>query len=304
MTTATSSEGYAAFDGYQTWYRVVGDLDAARSGNGPAPLVTVHGGPGAPHEYLLSMTDLAADGRAVVFYDQIGNGQSTHLPDRGADFWTVELFLRELANLIDHLGLGARYHLLGHSWGGILAQEHGVTRPPGLKSLVLSNTAASFSAFAVAANGLRGDLPPDVDATLTLHEEAGTTTDPAYIAACEVFYAKHLCRLDPWPAELMRSFEALDKDPTVYQVTNGPSEFHIIGSFKDVSVLDRLDRIEVPTLVLSGRHDEATPELQEDLVKRIADTEQMIFEDSSHTPFWEERVTYMQVVDDFLRRHD
>src|ERR1700735_1432339 len=137
-------EGLADFDGHQTWYKVVGELDAARSGAGPAPLVTLHGGPGASHDYLLSMADLAADGRAVIFYDQTGNGNSAHFPDRGADFYTVDLFVRELASLIDHLGIGGRYHVLGQSWGGMLAQEHAVSQPPGLRSAGLSHTAASF----------------------------------------------------------------------------------------------------------------------------------------------------------------
>jgi len=98
--------GYAPFEGSQTWYKVVGDLGQARSGTGPAPLVTIHGGPGATHDYLLSMADLARGGRAVIFYDQTGNGHSTHFPGRGADFFTVDLFARELASLIGHLQIG------------------------------------------------------------------------------------------------------------------------------------------------------------------------------------------------------
>jgi hypothetical protein len=121
--------GYAEFEGHQTWYRVLGDLDVGRA-DGPPPLVTLHGGPGATHDYLLSMTDLARGGRAVVFYDQTGNGKSTHFPDRGADFYTVGLFARELDNLISHLGISDRYHVLGQSWGGMLAQEHAITPVP------------------------------------------------------------------------------------------------------------------------------------------------------------------------------
>ena len=294
------NEGRAPFDGYETWYRVVGEL----SGDGPAPLVTLHGGPGATHDYLLSMTDLAREGRAVVFYDQIGNGNSTHLPDRGADFWTVELFVRELANLLEHLGIADRYHVLGQSWGGFLAQEHALTQPQGLRSLVLSNTAASFPAFVEAANRWRAELPAEVEATLRRHEESGTTDDPEYMEACQVFYRRHVCRLPEWPAEVNRAFELLEKDPTVYHTMNGPSEFHVIGSIRDWQSADRLGRIDVPTLVISGRHDEAAPELQETLVAGIPATEQVILEESSHMPFWEEREAYMAAVSDFLTRHD
>jgi L-proline amide hydrolase len=302
--TSAGTDGYVPFEGHQTWYQVAGELDAARSGEGPAPLVTLHGGPGASHDYLLSMTDLAGDGRAVVFYDQVGNGRSSHYPDRGADFYTVGLFMRELASLLDHLGIGGRYHVLGQSWGGMLAQEHAITQPAGLRSVILSNTAASFGGFAVEANALRADLPADVEATLRRHEAAGTTDDPEYAQACEVFYHRHVCRLDDWPAEVVRSFEFIETDPTVYHTTNGPSEFHVIGSFRNWSAAGRLARITVPALVISGRYDEATPRLQEELAGGLSRAEQVILEESSHMPFWEERPAYMGAVGDFLRRHD
>jgi L-proline amide hydrolase len=294
-------EGYADFDGYRTWYCVHGAL----GGGGPAPLVTLHGGPGATHDYLLSLADLA-DGRAVVFYDQLGNGNSTHLPERkgDGDFWTPELFVRELANLIDHLGIGERYHVLGQSWGGFLAQEFAITQPRGLRSLVLSNTAASFPDFLAEANRLRAELPSGVDDTLRRHEAAGTTDDPEYQQACMVFYGRHVCRLEEWPAKVTRSFQLLEDDPTVYHTMNGPSEFHVIGSIKDWRSKDRLDRIQAPALVISGRYDEATPALQEPLLDGIGETEQVILEESSHMPMWEERDAYMAAVGGWLRRHD
>jgi len=151
-------------DTAETWYRIDGDL-RPDDPDAPAPLVVLHGGPGATHDYLLTLTDLT-DGRAVVFYDQIGNGRSTHYPERGADFWTVELFVRELHNLVGALGIAGRHHVLGSSWGGFLAQEYALTHPPGLRSLVLADTAASFPDFVAEANHLRGELPPEVEATL------------------------------------------------------------------------------------------------------------------------------------------
>lgn len=293
-------EGVAPFDGYETWYRVEGDLGGER-----APLVTLHGGPGATHVYLHPLADLAAAGRAVVFYDQLGNGNSTHLPERmgDGDFWTPELFVRELTNLVEHLGL-ERYHVLGQSWGGFLGQEYALTQPPGLLSLVLANTAASFPDFLAECNRLREELPPDVQGTLTWHEAEGTTDATAYEEAAMVFYLRHVCRMPGWPEELMQAFASIEANPTVYHTMNGPSEFHVIGSIKDWQVKDRLGEIRVPTLVVSGRYDEATPALQEALVAGIPDTEQVIFEESSHTPFWEERERFLAVVGDFLARHD
>src|SRR3954463_13553974 len=267
----------------ETWYRIEGDL-----GGGPAPLVVLHGGPGATHDYLLSLTDLARDGRAVVFYDQAGNGRSTHYEGRNGDFWTVDLFVRELHNLIDGLGIADRHHILGQSWGGFLPQEYALTQPPGLRSQVLANTAASFPDFLAEANRLRAELPPEVEATLKRHEEAGTTADPEYEEACMVFYKRHVCRLEEWPAEIVAGFDWIAKDPTVYHTMNGPSEFHVIGSIKDWQVKDRLGEIDVPTLLTSGRYDEATPALQETLREGIPNSEWVLFEESSHTPFVEE----------------
>jgi L-proline amide hydrolase len=298
-------EGTVAFplDGEeaQTWYRITGDLRPGDA-DSPAPLVVLHGGPGGTHDYLLSLADLAGS-RAVVHYDQLGNGRSTHYPDRGAEFWTVDLFVRELHNLVEALGIAERHHVLGQSWGGFLAQEYALTQPPGLQALVLADTAASFPDFVAEANRLRADLPPDVEATLRRHEEAGTTDDPAYMEACLVFYGRHVCRVE-WPPEVAETFAWIERDPTVYHTMNGPSEFHVIGSIKDWQSKDRLPEIRVPTLVVSGRHDEATPALQQALLDGIAGSEWVCFEESSHLPHVEERKRYMQVVGDWLARHD
>src|SRR5919198_724152 len=195
-------EGTVPFDlgaeSAETWFRVTGEL-RPDDPDAPAPLVVLHGGPGATHDYLISVADLAEGGRPVVHYDQLGNGRSTHYPDRGADFWTVDLFVRELHNLVDALGIAGRHHILGQSWGGFLGQEYALTHPPGLRALVLADTAASFPDFVAEANRLRALLPPEVEATLRRHEEAGTTDDPEYVEACNVFYERHLFRLDPWP---------------------------------------------------------------------------------------------------------
>jgi L-proline amide hydrolase len=296
-----TTEGYAPFGDWQTWYRVTGTLDPDAE---KAPVVVLHGGPGATHDYLLTVADLADDGRAVVHYDQLGNGRSTHLPERGADFWTVDLFVRELASLLDHLGIAERYHVVGQSWGGFLAQEHALTQPPGLRGLVLADTAASFPMFVEAANKLRAALPPGVDDTLRRHEEAGTTDDPEYAAACQVFYDRHVCRIVPNPPEVAASFGAIETDPTVYHTMNGPSEFHVIGSIKDWQVLDRLAEIRCPTLIVSGRHDEATPDVVRPLHEGIAGSEWVIFEESSHLPHVEERERWLWTVESFLHRLD
>ncbi|MDT3718809.1 proline iminopeptidase-family hydrolase [Pseudomonas oryzihabitans] len=287
-------EGYAGFQGHQTWYRVTGDLTTGR-----LPLVVAHGGPGCTHDYVDSFKDLAEHGWPVVHYDQLGNGRSTHLRGIDSGFWTVALFLDELNNLLRHLGI-AEYVLLGQSWGGMLGAEHGVRRPAGLRGLIIANSPASMALWREAATGLRAELPPEVQATLDRHEAAGTTDSPEYRAASDVFYARHVCRVQPMPPEVARTFAAIDDDPTVYHAMNGPTEFHVIGSLKDWSVIDRLERIQVPTLLLSGRFDEATPACVEPFVQLIPNARWRIFEASSHMPHVEEREACMAVVADFL----
>jgi L-proline amide hydrolase len=299
MTTGDMREGYAPFGEFRTWYRVVGDLRSGR-----VPLVVLHGGPGCTHDYVDAFRDLAAGGRAVVHYDQLGNGRSTHLRDRGADFWTVDLFLAELDNLLDHLGIRDRYALLGQSWGGMLASEHAVRRPAGLAALVIANSPSSMRVWVEEANRLRRDLPPEVQDTLNRHEAAGTLSDPAYVAASRVFYDRHVCRVTPWPAEVARTFAAMDEDPTVYHTMNGPTEFHVIGTLRDWTIVDRLPLVAVPTLVISGRHDEATPTVVRPYADRIPDARWTIFEHSSHMPHVEEREACMAEVSRFLEEID
>lgn len=299
MPTPPIWEGRAPFGSYETWYRVTGDL------NGPkAPLVVLHGGPGCTHDYVDSLKRIAASGRAVVHYDQLGNGRSTHLRDKGADFWTVGLFLDELASLTRHLAIDGAYHVFGQSWGGMLGAEHAVTRPSGLCSLVIANSPASMRLWVSEANRLRELLPPEVQATLLAHEAAGTTTSPEYMAAVRVFYDRHVCRVSPWPDEVTRTFAAIEEDPTVYMTMNGPSEFHVIGTIKDWTIVDRLDRIAVPVLLISGRHDEATPATVQPFADRIRDVRWEMFENSSHMPHVEETERCLQVVGDFLDQHD
>jgi L-proline amide hydrolase len=296
---AAVREGHVTFRGWQTWYRVTGDLDGAK-----VPLVVLHGGPGFTFDCLEVLKVLADTGRAIVHYDQLGNGRSTHLRDKGADFWTPRLFLDELENLTCQLGIASAYHVLGLSWGGMLGAEHAVTRPTGLRALVIANAPASMELWMREANRLREELPPEVQATLLRHEKAGTTDSREYQTAMRVFYDRHVCRVKPWPPEVQRSIDAAIDDPTVYMTMNGPSEFHVTGTLKTWSIIDRLDRIDVPVLLISGKYDEATPTTVQPFMDHIKDVRWEIFENSSHFPHVEETDRYLDVVARFLDAHD
>lgn len=295
MPLSPARKGTVPFGPYRTWYRITGDLKAP----GPA-LVVVHGGPGSTHDYLLGLAALAErTGRPVVHYDQLGNGGSTHLPDKGADFWTVRLFLDELANLLGQLGI-REYVLLGQSWGGLLAAEHAALRPAGLRGLIVANAPASYPLWLRELAVLREQLPVGVNDTLLRHEAAGTTDSEEYLTAMRVFYDRHHCRLKPYPRELTATTMEVHNDPTVYRTMNGPNEFHVIGTLRDWSCEERLPYIAVPTLLITGRHDEVTPGAARPYAELIPDVHWVVFEESSHMPHLEEPEGFADAVTAFL----
>ena len=280
-------------------YRVVGDLKSSKT-----PVMVLHGGPGAGHNYCEPIAEvLAQTGRAAVLYDQIGCGNSTHLPDKPKEFWTPELFMEELVLLAEHLGISNKYNIVGQSWGGMLGMQFAITKPKGLNALVVADSPASMEVWVSEANKLRKELPPEVEATLLKHEAAGTTEDPEYVAAVDVFYSRHLCRI-PQPPYVVASFEQLAADPTVYHTMNGPSEFHVIGSLKHWDIRPQLKEIIAPTLLVSGQYDEATPAMVKEINGLIPGSKWELFAESSHMPHVEEPAKFKRVVAEFLDSHD
>ena len=278
-----------------TWYRVVGDLKS-----GKTPVMVLHGGPGAAHNYLIPIAEMIAQtGRAAVLYDQIGCGNSTHLPDAPKEFWRPELFMEELELLSKHLGIADNYAIIGQSWGGMLGMQFAISQPAGLKALVVADSPASMAVWVSEANRLRDELPKEIQATLLKHEADGTTYDPAYEAAVSVFNDRHVCRI-PQPQCLIDSFNQIAADPTVYHTMNGPSEFHVIGSLKDWDIRPDLHKIKVPTLLVSGQHDEATPEMVREVQSLIPGSVWELFPESSHTPQLEEPARFKRIVSQWL----
>jgi len=282
-----------------TWYRVVGDLKSTKT-----PVMVLHGGPGAGHNYCEPIAEvLAQTGRAAVLYDQIGCGNSTHLPDKPKEFWTPELFMEELVLLTQHLGISNKYNIVGQSWGGMLGMQFAISKPKGLNAMVIADSPASMEVWVSEANKLRKELPPEVEATLLKHEAAETTEDPEYVAAVDVFYSRHLCRI-PQPPYVVASFEQLAADPTVYHTMNGPSEFHVIGSLKHWDIRLQLKEITTPTLLVSGQYDEATPAMVKEIHGLIPGSKWELFAESSHMPHVEEPAKFKRVISEFLDSND
>jgi L-proline amide hydrolase len=290
-----------SFRDFETWVRITTPENPRPD---TYPLFVLHGGPGMAHNYVRNIAELADEtGRQVIHYDQVGCGNSTHLPDAPADFWAPELFVDEFHTVRTELGI-EQYHLLGQSWGGMLGAEIAVRKPEGLVSLSICNSPASMDLWVAGAAELRAELPPDTQAALDRHEAAGTVTDPEYLAATEVFYRSHVCRVVPTPIDFIETEKQMEAEPTVYHTMNGPNEFHVVGSLRHWTIIDRLDRIVAPTLVIAGEFDEATPATWRPYVERIADARSHVFPDASHCSHLEKPEEFRTVVAAFLADHD
>ena len=200
-----------------TWYRVIGDLKSKQT-----PAVVIHGGPGAPHNYVLGIVHLIAmTGRPVIVYDQIGCGQSTHLGDKPSDFWTVELFKSELNLLLKELKIAKKYILVGQSWGGILSFAHAVEKPKGLQGLIIANSLASIPKWLPEIERLVTELPAVHRKAVHKGMAEGIYTSPEFQAANDYFTTQHLVRV-PMTTDVAEAFGQLATNPTVYEAMWGP----------------------------------------------------------------------------------
>ncbi|MGW6703809.1 proline iminopeptidase-family hydrolase [Streptomyces sp. NPDC054956] len=271
------TEGFVPFHGFRTWYKIVGEPGEE------LPLLVINGGPGCPHDY---MTDLEALDRAVIFYDQLGCGRSDHPEDPA--LWVMDTFVQEVTAVREALGL-ERLHLLGPSFGAQVALEYVLTRPVGLASLTLAGPLASAPLYESEARRLEHSLPPDTRAAIARDEEG----------AAMAFYQRWLCRLDPWPDHLTRSFANMNHD--VYGIMWG-KEWDVTGNLKDWDVTPRLGELDLPVLITSGRHDLTTPTVVRPLADGIPGAEWVLFEQSSHLPSAEEPDHYREVLTSFLTK--
>jgi proline iminopeptidase len=278
-------------NGYQVWYR--------RCGSGHRlPLLTLHGGPGAGHDYLEPLEALG-DEREVIFYDQLGCGRSDIPDDDG--LWVIDRFADEVDEVRAALGLD-RIHLLGHSWGGWLALEW-VTRgdlPAGLQSLILASTSPSLPQFERNAHARKAELPAEILAAMEPFEAAGDFHAPAYEELAMEFNRRYVCRLpkSEWPDPLMRTLANLDGNRS-YGYMQGPSEFVITGTLKTWDRTADLGRITVPTLITTGRYDEMG-DSGETLHAGIPGSRLVVFEQSAHVAHIEEPEEYAATLRGFL----
>lgn len=297
---AQETEGRLVIDegGHEIYYRLFG--------SGAETLVGLHGGPGATHQSISRLGELAGDGLQVLLYDQLGSGKSD-VPDDDS-LWNVPRFVEELEAVRTGLELG-RVHLYGQSWGGMLALQYALDHPEGIKSLVLSNTGASTAEIYRSMMQLKLDLGAETFVQMVAAEARGELESPEYKELTMQLFARHLRRATPF--DYARSVEEFDEVMTPLLEALGPAYFHmwgpheflLTGTLADWDVTERLGEIGAPALILCGWYDELDVRCHRILAERLRDNEFVIFGNSSHCIILEkEGDPYLAVVKDFVRR--
>lgn len=283
--------GYIPVIGGRVWYEIIGEE------KNTTPLLVLHGGPGSSHDYLKPLEALADD-RPLIFYDQLGCGKSDKPDD--ASLWTVERYIKEFAELRQFLAID-KLHIMGNSWGTMLACRYILDeKPEGIASLILSAPCLSASRWAADQRRYINELPAGTRETILRCEESGDYESKEYQDAMMFYYKRHVCRLDPWPEDILKSFGQLNM--AIYRHMWGPSEFTVSGTLKNFDVTERLNEIKVPSLFICGRFDEATPETTSYYQTKLPGSKIAILEDASHLSFYEKTEEYLKIVRDFLRR--
>jgi len=284
-------EGFLNVPGGKIWYKIVG---ADKPG---IPLLVIHGGPGATHDYLQPIEKLA-DERPVIFYDQLGGGKS----DRPADtlLWNIERFVEELTIVKRELKLDT-VHIIGQSWGTTLTTEYMLTqKPQGVVSIVFAAPCISVSRWINDQKNYLSKMDKEIQEIINVSELSGDYSSPDYQNAMMLYYRKHLCMLEEWPECLQKTFTNMGAD--VYSYMWGPSEFTVTGNLKDFERAEKLNEIKVPALFTCGRYDEASPESTEYYHKLMPGSELYIFKEASHSHHLEKEEEFLSVVRGFLNR--
>ncbi len=285
--TFPSQEGVIDVPGGKVWYRKIG--------NGPGvPLLAMHGGPGGTSCRFEVLAPLANE-RPVIFYDQLGSGRSEHPTD--TSLWNFPRFVQEVEAVRRALKLDS-VHLLGHSWGGALAAEYMiVAKPSGVKSVIFSSPLISTPRWIADADSLREQLPESIQKVLDDNEKAGTLDSPAYKAATDSFYARHVRRL---PTPTIARCEGVASNDTIYRQMWGPTEFLSNGSLKSWTRAADMDEITTPSLFIAGEFDEARPTTLEEFRKTMPDARLVVIPGGAHAAMREKPAEYIAAVRAFL----
>ena len=276
-------------------------------GQGP-PLVVVHGGPGADHTYFLPYLVPLARTHRLIFIDERGSGRSQRLQDPSR--YTVEAMVEDVEDVRVALKLG-KISLLGHSYGGVLAQAYALKYQQNLSHLILNSTFPSTREMNEVLAREKAQMPPEKLKRLNELEAAGLFGKgeawehgryPAEYAGLAwgpgyfpfLYGARPDPNYDPQAQNTGTSWE-------LYRTMWGEhGEFVIDGNLKSVEYVNRLPSIHVPTLIMAGDHDECDPSLSREMHEKIAGSQLEILANSGHMNFVDQPDLWQKTVEDFL----
>jgi len=265
-------------------------------GSGENILFLLNGGPGLPCDYLRDPhIFLVEKGFRVVAFDQLGCGNSDRPDD--PSLWDITRYVEEVETVRKALGL-KKFHLLGQSWGGWLSIEYALTYPDAIQSLILANTCGDLPHLTTELNRMRDALGSETVAMMLHHESMGTTNHPEYQAAITILNYRHVCRLKEWPSSLLVSVNDWNMGP--YGTMQGPNEFLYIGNLKDWNRISEMTRLKMPTLIITGTHDEIGPGCALRMHNALPNSKVIVLPNSSHVPFYEEPDDYFAALRNFL----
>lgn len=282
-------EGLMPTAGGNIWHKIIG-VNRKRT-----PVIVLHGGPASSHCYLEPLT-LLAEERPVIFYDQLGCGKSDRTNDK--NLWTIEHYVQEFCQIRKFLDL-KKLHIVAHSWGTMIAVDYLLNmKSEGIGSVVLSAPCLSVKMWKVDQRKYLFSLPEGTKRIIEKTERIGNFESKEYQDAVMQYYKLHLCRLDPWPECLMKSFSEMNYG--IYKYMWGPSEFTITGTLKNYERVNDLHKINVPVLFTCGEFDEATPETCNYYHKKLPESKISVFNGASHNHHLEKTNEYLKIVGDFL----
>ncbi len=268
-------------------------------GKGEHVLFLLNGGPGLPCDYLRDPhIHLVEEGYRIVAFDQLGCGNSDRPED--VSLWNITRYVEEVETVRKELGI-VNFHLLGQSWVGWLSIEYALTYPDEIRSVILANTCGDLQHLTTELNRMREALGSETVAMMLHHEAMGTIDHPEYQAAITILNYRHVCRLKEWPSSLLASVDDWNMGP--YGTMQGPNEFLYIGNLKDWNRISDMDSLEMPTLIITGTHDEIGPACASRMNNVLPNSEVVVFHNSSHVPFYEEPDLYFKELQIFLSKN-
>ncbi len=291
--------GFVDAHGMLIYYSVVGRGE---------PLLILHGGPGASHDYFLPYLLPLARSHKLVFIDERGSGRSEKLEDPSG--YTIDAMVEDVESVRVALGLG-KVDMLGHSCGGVLAQAYALKYQDHLRHLILCSTFQSTAKMNAVFIAMKEKMPKDLRNRIEAMEAAGLYghgkeyernrySSEYMVAAWGEGYFPYLYQNHPDPNYSPEGNGVMSWD-LYREMWGSHGEFVIDGNLKTVEYDKQLPTLHVPTLITAGDHDECDPSLAREMRDEIPGSQLVIFPKSGHMTFVDQPQMFIRTVNDFLK---